>query len=78
MFKIIEAYKDDVAVENEEEAVDMDMDEVGDSMMTVTRTSKNEKAQQEVMGEANVKCYNYKNFGHYVSECRAPSNKRVE
>ena len=52
MFKIIEAYKDEDAVENEEEAVDMDMDEVGDSMMTVARTSKNEKAQQEVMGEA--------------------------
>ena len=51
MFKIIEANKYEVAVENEEEAVDMDVGQVGGLMMTTT-TSKEERAQQEVVGEA--------------------------
>ena len=50
-FKIIEANKYEVAIKNEEEVVDMDVGEVGDPMMTAT-TSKEERAQQEVMGEA--------------------------
>ena len=51
MFKIIEANKYEVTVENEEEVVDMDVGQVGGLMMTTT-TSKEERAQQEVVGEA--------------------------
>jgi hypothetical protein len=28
--------------------------------------------------KSRVKCYNCEKFGHYASECRAPSNRRVE
>ncbi|GAU10225.1 hypothetical protein TSUD_418740, partial [Trifolium subterraneum] len=28
--------------------------------------------------KSRVKCYNYEKFGHYASECRAPSNRKVE
>ena len=49
--QVIEANKDEVAVENKEEVVDMDVDEVGGPMMKTT-TSKEDKAEQEVMGEA--------------------------
>ena len=50
-FKIIEANKYEVTVENKKQVVDIDVDEVGGPMMIAT-TSKEEKTQQEVMGEA--------------------------
>ena len=45
-FKIIEANNYEIAVENEEEVMDMDMGEVGGPMMTTITTSKEEKVQQ--------------------------------
>ena len=53
-FKIIEANKYEVAIENEEVVIDMDVGEVGGPMMTITTTSKEEKVQQEVVGEATL------------------------
>ena len=48
---MIKANKDEVVIKNEDEVMDMDMDEVR-GPTTKTTTSKEEKAQQEVEGEA--------------------------
>ena len=39
-------------VENEKKVMDIDVDKVGGPTMTTTTTSKDEKTQQEVVGEA--------------------------